>query len=224
LRRLPTFAPFGEQLIARDEGLHTQFACELYSMLERKLSDAEVHAIVEEAVAIETEFVTSALPSGLIGINADLMTEYVRYCADRLLVALDAPKRYNAAMPFDWMEMVSNPGPKPWPPTLPPTLPSNLTLSDQFARENVRISTQTCPTTSTYSRFTPYAPQELFRKTRVGIRQGERDAERAELGLGHVQGLYLRGRVLRSRKGTCVCRVAWRVWRDVAGLSKTLHL
>lgn len=116
LRRLPTFAPFGEQLIARDEGLHTEFACELYSMLERKLSDAEVHAIVEEAVAIETEFVTSALPSGLIGINAGLMTEYVRYCADRLLVALNAPKRYNAAMPFDWMEMVSNPRPNPVSP------------------------------------------------------------------------------------------------------------
>jgi hypothetical protein len=77
--------------------------------------------------------VTSALPSGLIGINADLMTEYVRYCADRLLVALNAPKRYNAAMPFDWMEMVSNPGPKPcvpkpWPPTLPPTLPFQISL------------------------------------------------------------------------------------------------
>lgn len=69
-------------------------------MLERKLSDAEVHAIVQEAVAIETEFVTSALPSGLIGINSDLMSEYVRFCADRLLVALGAPKLYNAANPF----------------------------------------------------------------------------------------------------------------------------
>jgi len=98
---------FSNELIARDEGLHTQFACELYSMLQSKLSDAELYAIVEEAVAIETEFVTSALPSGLIGINADLMSDYVRYCADRLLVALGAPKLYNAAMPFDWMEMIS---------------------------------------------------------------------------------------------------------------------
>ena len=116
---------FSNELIARDEGLHTEFACELYSMLERKLSDAEVHAIVEEAVAIETEFVTSALPSGLIGINSDLMAEYVRFCADRLIVALGAPKLYNASQPFGWMEMVSSPRPKPWPPTLPPTLPSN---------------------------------------------------------------------------------------------------
>jgi ribonucleoside-diphosphate reductase beta chain len=108
-------------LTQRDEGLHTQFACELYSMLERKLSDAELYAIVEEAVDIETEFVTSALPSGLIGINADLMTDYVRYCADRLLVALGAPKLYDASMPFDWMEMVRaptlapTPGLKPYP-------------------------------------------------------------------------------------------------------------
>lgn len=122
-------------------------------MLERKLSDAEVHAIVEEAVAIETEFVTSALPSGLIGINADLMTEYVRYCADRLLVALDAPKLYNASQPFGWMEMVSNPRPKPWPPTLPPTLPSNqISLQgktnffekrvSEYAKANVMASVQ----------------------------------------------------------------------------------
>lgn len=124
---------FSNELIARDEALHTEFACELYSMLERKLSDAEVHAIVQEAVAIETEFVTSALPSGLIGINSDLMSEYVRFCADRLLVALGAPKLYNAAMPFDWMELVSNPRLKPCVPNLTP----NLTLQpDIFARQD----------------------------------------------------------------------------------------
>ena len=111
-------------------------------MLERKLSDAEVHAIVQEAVAIETEFVTSALPSGLIGINSDLMTEYVRFCADRLLVALGAPKLYNAAMPFDFMELVMSPNPrlKPCVPNLTP----NLTLQpDIFARENKLLCTPT---------------------------------------------------------------------------------
>ena len=76
-------------------------------MLENKLSDEEIHAIVGEAVEMEIEFVTSALPCALIGMNADSMTEYVKYCADRLIVALGAPKLYNASQPFGWMEMIS---------------------------------------------------------------------------------------------------------------------
>jgi ribonucleotide reductase beta subunit family protein with ferritin-like domain len=86
---------------------------------------------VGEAVEYEKEFVCDALPVSLIGMNADLMSQYIEFCADRLLVALDAPKLYNATNPFDWMELVraltlaSNPGSKPWPQTLPPTLPPN---------------------------------------------------------------------------------------------------
>lgn len=98
---------FANELISRDEGLHCDFACELYSMLENKLSDEEVHTIVGEAVEMEIEFVTSALPCGLIGMNAESMTEYVKYCADRLIVALGAPKLYNASQPFGFMEIIS---------------------------------------------------------------------------------------------------------------------
>ena len=87
--------------------MHCDFACELYSMLENKLSDEEVHAIVGEAVEMEIEFVTSALPCGLIGMNAESMTEYVKYCADRLIVALGAPKLYNASQPYEWMTLIS---------------------------------------------------------------------------------------------------------------------
>jgi ribonucleotide reductase beta subunit family protein with ferritin-like domain len=98
---------FSNELIARDEGLHTDFACELYSMLQRKLSDAEVYAIVGEAVEVEIDFVTNALPTGLIGINSELMSEYVRFCADRLLLALGVPKLYHADQPFEFMTMIS---------------------------------------------------------------------------------------------------------------------
>lgn len=87
--------------------MHCDFACEAYSMLENKLSDEEVHAIVGEAVEMEIEFVTSALPCGLIGMNAESMTEYVKYCADRLIVALGAPKLYNASQPYEWMTLIS---------------------------------------------------------------------------------------------------------------------
>ena len=87
--------------------MHCDFAVELYSMLENKLSDEEVHAIVGEAVEMEIEFVTSALPCGFIGMNAESMTEYVKYCADRLIVALGAPKLYNASQPFEWMTLIS---------------------------------------------------------------------------------------------------------------------
>jgi ribonucleoside-diphosphate reductase subunit M2 len=98
---------FSNELISRDEGLHCDFACLLYSLLDNKLDVERVTEIITEAVAIEKEFVTEALPVGLIGMNADLMATYIEFVADRLLVALGCDKVYNAANPFDWMEMLS---------------------------------------------------------------------------------------------------------------------
>ena len=81
---------FANELISRDEGLHCDFACALYQRLtpEERLSDADATAIITEAVAVELAFVTDALPVTLVGMNADLMCEYVRYVADRLLTSL----------------------------------------------------------------------------------------------------------------------------------------
>lgn len=93
--------------ISRDEGLHCDFACLLYSKLNRKLEQAKVHEIVKEAVDIECEFVRDALPVELIGMNSSMMCTYIQFCADRLLHALGYTKVYNAMNPFDWMEMIS---------------------------------------------------------------------------------------------------------------------
>ena len=99
---------FSNELISRDEGLHCDFACLLYNNhLVNKLSVARVTQIITDAVAIAKEFVTDALPVRLIGMNADLMSQYIEFVADRLLVALNCPKVYNAANPFDFMEMIS---------------------------------------------------------------------------------------------------------------------
>ena len=98
---------FSNELISRDEGMHCDFACLLYSMLEHKLSDEELHTIVGDAVEHEKEFVCDALPVSLIGMNKDMMSTYIEFCADRLLVALGAAKLYNATNPFDWMELIS---------------------------------------------------------------------------------------------------------------------
>ena len=98
---------FSNELISRDEGMHCDFACLLYSMLENKLSDEELHKIVGDAVEHEKEFVCEALPVDLIGMNARMMSTYIEFVADRLLVALGAPKLYNATNPFDWMELIS---------------------------------------------------------------------------------------------------------------------
>jgi ribonucleoside-diphosphate reductase subunit M2 len=98
---------FSNELISRDEGLHCDFACELYSELKHKLSEEELHEIVSNAVAIEKEFVCDALSCALVGMNADLMSDYVEFVADRLLVQLGASKYYNAQNPFDWMETIS---------------------------------------------------------------------------------------------------------------------
>ena len=96
---------FSNELISRDEGMHCDFACHIYNMLEHKLSDEELHAIVGDAVAHEKEFVCDALPVSLIGMNKDMMSTYIGF-ADRLLVALGPAKLYNATNPFDWMELI----------------------------------------------------------------------------------------------------------------------
>ncbi len=98
---------FSNELISRDEGLHCDFACLLYSMLSQKLSQEQVHGIIRDAVNCEHEFVTDALPVSLIGMNAKLMRQYIEFVADRLLVALGYAKIYNATNPFDFMEMIS---------------------------------------------------------------------------------------------------------------------
>ncbi|OWY23026.1 ribonucleoside-diphosphate reductase [Sphingobacteriales bacterium UPWRP_1] len=98
---------FSNQLISRDEGLHCDFACLLYGMLQNKLSYDEVKAIICEAVEYEKEFVTDALPVSLIGMNAKLMQQYIEFVADRLLIALGYAKVYNANNPFPFMEMIS---------------------------------------------------------------------------------------------------------------------
>jgi ribonucleotide reductase beta subunit family protein with ferritin-like domain len=99
---------FSNELISRDEGLHCDFACLLYSMLKfTKLEQQRIYEIIGEAVDIEKEFLTDALPVDLIGMNAKLMTQYIEFVADRLLVALGYNKLYRATNPFDWMELIS---------------------------------------------------------------------------------------------------------------------
>ena len=98
---------FSNELISRDEGLHCDFACLLYSMLDEKLPIEQVQRQIADAVAIEQDFVTDALPVDLIGMNSKMMAQYIEFCADRLLVALGCPKIYNTANPFDFMELIS---------------------------------------------------------------------------------------------------------------------
>jgi ribonucleoside-diphosphate reductase subunit M2 len=98
---------FSNELISRDEALHTEFAILLYKKMIKKLSKAKVYEIIREAVEIETEFICDALPCRLIGMNADLMTQYIQFVADRLSVQLGYDKIYNVINPFDWMELIS---------------------------------------------------------------------------------------------------------------------
>ena len=98
---------FSNELISRDEGMHCDFACLLYSMLDNKLPKSEIQDIITQAVEFEKEFVTDALPVSLIGMNAELMTQYIEFVADRLLVALGNEKHYGTSNPFDWMELIS---------------------------------------------------------------------------------------------------------------------
>lgn len=98
---------FSNELICRDEGLHTDFACLLFSHLENRPNPEIVEKIITEAVAIEKEFFSDALPVSLLGMNAKLMCQYVEFVADRLLVALGNKKVYNVTNPFDFMENIS---------------------------------------------------------------------------------------------------------------------
>ena len=99
---------FSNELISRDEGMHCDFACLLYNNhIVNKLPKETIHALITDAVVIEKEFVTDALPVNLIGMNADLMCQYIEFVADRLLVSLGNPKVYNVENPFPWMDMIS---------------------------------------------------------------------------------------------------------------------
>jgi ribonucleotide reductase beta subunit family protein with ferritin-like domain len=95
------------EFISRDEGLHCDFACLLYSKLRTKLPQERIYEIVHDAVNIEKEFVTESLPVNLIGMNSDTMCQYIEFCADRLIEALEYEKIYNTINPFDWMIMIS---------------------------------------------------------------------------------------------------------------------
>jgi len=99
---------FSNELISRDEGLHCDFACLLYTdHIKNQLSQERIYEIILDAVEIEKEFVTVALPVSLIGMNAEMMCQYIDFVADRLLVSLGCQKHYNATNPFDFMEMIS---------------------------------------------------------------------------------------------------------------------
>lgn len=106
-RKLMPGLTFSNELISRDEALHTEFAVLLYSKLEEKLTKEEIYRIVTEAVNIEIEFIVDALPCKLIGMNSILMKQYIEYVADRLVVQLGYPKIYNSSNPFSFMEMIS---------------------------------------------------------------------------------------------------------------------
>lgn len=104
-RNLMKGLTFSNSLIARDEGLHTEHACILYSHVVNKLTDEEIHRIMEEAVAIETEFICSSIPCAMLGMNSKQMSEFIRFVADRLLLQLGHPKLYGARNPFDFMDL-----------------------------------------------------------------------------------------------------------------------
>ena len=95
------------ELISRDEGMHTEFAVLMYHNLANKPSEEQVQEIIKEAVVAEKEFITESLPCALIGMNNTLMSQYIEYVADRLLLMLGLQKVYNVTNPFDWMEMIS---------------------------------------------------------------------------------------------------------------------
>ena len=98
---------FSNELISRDEGMHTDFACLLFSHLNNRPSKQAVQDVITEAVGIEQEFLTDALPCALLGMNSTLMKQYIEFVADRLLVALGNQKFYNVTNPFDFMESIS---------------------------------------------------------------------------------------------------------------------
>ena len=98
---------FSNELISRDEALHTEFAILLYGKLEKKLSKKRIHEIIAEAVEIEKEFILEAIPCRMIGMNNKLMSQYIEFVADRLCLQLGYDKIYNSTNPFDFMELIS---------------------------------------------------------------------------------------------------------------------
>merc|ERR1712151_1061037 len=98
---------FSNELISRDEGLHAEFACLIYGMLQHKLPEDVVHNIIKGAVNVERRFICEALSCDLIGMNNELMTRYIEFVADRLLTALGHSNLFNSSNPFDWMELIS---------------------------------------------------------------------------------------------------------------------
>merc|ERR1712019_263533 len=98
---------FSNELISRDEGLHAEFACLLYGMLQNPLPDDVAHAIIRSAVEVERKFICEALSCDLIGMNSEMMTRYIEFVADRLLSALGHSKLFGTKNPFDWMELIS---------------------------------------------------------------------------------------------------------------------
>ena len=98
---------FSNELISRDEALHTEFAILLYSKLHNRLSSHRIYEIIRDAVIIEKEFILEALPCRLIGMNSKLMSQYIEFVADRLLLQLGYEKIYNVSNPFDFMELIS---------------------------------------------------------------------------------------------------------------------
>ena len=98
---------FSNELISRDEALHCEFAILLYSKLLKKIDKSRIHELIKEAVEIETEFICDALPCRLIGMNSEMMTQYIQFVADRLCVQLGYKKIYNVTNCFPWMEMIS---------------------------------------------------------------------------------------------------------------------
>jgi ribonucleoside-diphosphate reductase subunit M2 len=98
---------FSNELISRNEGMHCDFACLLYSKLVNKLPPARIADIICSAVTIETEFVVDALPVELIGMNSSMMCDYIKFCADRLLLSLGCDRHYRVGNPFEWMETIS---------------------------------------------------------------------------------------------------------------------
>ena len=98
---------FSNELISRDEALHTEFAVLLYSKLQKKLNKKRIYEIIQEAVEIEKEFITESIPCRMIGMNAKLMCQYIEFVADRLVLQLGYDKIYNSSNPFDFMELIS---------------------------------------------------------------------------------------------------------------------
>jgi ribonucleoside-diphosphate reductase subunit M2 len=101
---------FSNELISRDEGMHTDFAVLIYNMLKHRLDTERIYEIIKEAVSIEKEFINESIPCAMIGMNSTLMSQYIEYVADRLVVQLGYPKLYKSENPFDFMQLISMEG------------------------------------------------------------------------------------------------------------------